>query len=259
VPESVVLLHGFSGTGRAWDGVAALLQAEGYRPLAVDLPGHGRAGDCERPITFAGCVAHVLAQSPERFVLCGYSLGGRIALHVALSAPERVSSLVLVSTSAGIEDTGERERRRVADERIAAELEGGTIESFIERWRAQPLFAGDPPAVDALAREDQQRNRPAALAAALRGLGPGEMQPLWGRLGELRMPVSVLVGERDARYRELGRRMAELAPQARMRVLPGGHVLHLESPVLTARALSEGLGAERALSERLDAETWARG
>src|ERR1700728_4014819 len=102
MPESVVLLHGFGNTHRAWDGVIAALDRERYRPLALDLPGHGEAADAERRITFAGCVEHVLARSPERFALCGYSLGGRVALHVALAAPERVSRLVLVSTSAGI-------------------------------------------------------------------------------------------------------------------------------------------------------------
>jgi 2-succinyl-6-hydroxy-2,4-cyclohexadiene-1-carboxylate synthase len=228
VPESVVLLHGFSATGRAWDGVAAALQREGYRPLAPDLPGHGAAADHERPITFAGCVRHVLAGAPDRFALCGYSLGGRVALHVALSAPERVSRLVLVSSTAGIEDAAEREERRRADGRLADELESVPFEEFIERWRAQPLFAGEPPEVGRLAREDQRRNRPDALAAVLRGIGTGEMQPLWGRLAELRMPVTVVVGDRDRKFRALGERMVGLMPDARLSVIAGGHNLPLE-------------------------------
>jgi 2-succinyl-6-hydroxy-2,4-cyclohexadiene-1-carboxylate synthase len=100
--ETAVLLHGFGGTRRAWDGVIERLPPEPYRPLALDLPGHGEYADATPPISFAGCVEHVLARAPERFALCGYSLGGRIALHVALTAPERVSRLVLVSTTAGI-------------------------------------------------------------------------------------------------------------------------------------------------------------
>src|ERR1700674_2117747 len=95
VSENIVLLHGFGGTRRAWDGVLAALPAERYRPLALDFPGHGAFAEAQRPITFEGCVEHVLALSPARFTLCGYSLGGRIALHVALAAPERVERLVL--------------------------------------------------------------------------------------------------------------------------------------------------------------------
>jgi 2-succinyl-6-hydroxy-2,4-cyclohexadiene-1-carboxylate synthase len=237
VPDSVVLLHGFSGTHRAWDGVAARLDPERYRPLALDLPGHGVAADVEHPITFSGCVSHVLTQSPERFVLCGYSQGGRVALHVALTAPERVSGLVLVSCSPGIEDAAERAARRRADRRLAEQLEAGPFDDFIERWRAQPLFAGEPAEASRLAREDQRRNRPTALAAALRGIGTGEMEPLWGRLAELTMPVTVLVGDRDEKFQVLGRRMVELMPRAQLAVAPGGHGLPLENPTAVARAI----------------------
>jgi 2-succinyl-6-hydroxy-2,4-cyclohexadiene-1-carboxylate synthase len=237
VPESVVLLHGFSGTHRAWDGVVARLDPERYLPLALDLPGHGAAADAERPITFSGCVAHVLAAGPERFVLCGYSQGGRIALHIALAAPERVSRLVLVSTSAGIEDAAERAGRRRSDHRLADELESIPFEDFIERWRTQPLFADEPPEVGRIAREDQRRNRPDALAAALRGLGTGEMEALWDRLAELQMPVIVLVGARDEKFQGLGKRMTELLPDAQLVVAPGGHGLPLENPAAVAVAL----------------------
>lgn len=237
MPESVVLLHGFSGTHRAWDGVLAALDSERYRPLAPDLPGHGQEADAERPITFAGCVAHVLARGPESFVLCGYSLGGRVALNVALAAPERVSRLVLVSCSPGIEDAGERARRREADELLARELETVPFADFVRRWRAQPVFAGEPEPAAALARADQHRNSPDALAAALRGLGAGAMQPLWGRLGELRMSVTVLAGARDHRYVAIARRMAGAIADAKLLVVPGGHGLVLESPAAVAEAI----------------------
>jgi 2-succinyl-6-hydroxy-2,4-cyclohexadiene-1-carboxylate synthase len=238
VPEDVVLLHGFSGTHRAWDGVVAHLSPERYRPLGLDLPGHGVYADAERPITFAGCVAHVLTRAPARFALCGYSLGGRVALHLALAAPARVTRLVLVSTMAGIEDTAERAERSAADHRLADELERVPFEGFIERWRTQPLFAGDPSEIGRLAREDQRRNRPDALAAVLRGIGSGEMSPLWGRLGELTMPVTVLVGDRDAKFRGLGQRMVDLLPHAELVLAPGGHGLPLENPAAVAQALN---------------------
>jgi len=237
VPESVILLHGFGGTGRAWDGVIERLDGERYLPLALDLPGHASAADSERPITFPGCVEHVLARAPERFALCGYSLGGRVALNVALATPERVTQLVLVSCSPGIEDPAERAERRRSDHRLADELERVPFEEFIERWRTQPLFADDPPYVGELARADQRRNRPEALAAAMRGIGTGEMEPLWGRLHELTMPVTVVVGDGDAKFRALGRRMAGLLPDAEMAIVPGGHSLALENPTAIARAL----------------------
>jgi 2-succinyl-6-hydroxy-2,4-cyclohexadiene-1-carboxylate synthase len=261
VGESVVLLHGFSGTRRAWDGVAARLRSERYLPLALDLPGQGEAADAERPITFASCVAHVLTRSPERFALGGYSMGGRIAMHVALVAPERVNRLVLVSTTAGIEDPTERARRRVSEHGLADELE--TIheqdtlpfEDFIERWHTQPLFADDPAEVGALARQDQRRNRPDALAAVLRGIGTGEMEPLWNRLAELTMPVRVVVGDRDAKFHALGQRLVALLPDADLHVVPGGHRLPLENPAALAKAFGVAKGPGVGALERVDPET----
>ncbi len=243
-PQNLVLLHGFSGTRHAWDGVVARLDPERYRPLALDLPGHGEAAAPDAPITFDSCVAAVLDASPERFALCGYSMGGRIALHVALAAPERVSRLVLVSSSPGIEDDAERAARRAADRTLADELERIPFDEFIERWRTQPLFADEPPDVGERAREDQRRNDPRRLAAALRGVGTGEMAPLWARLGELAMPVTVLVGARDAKFRELGARIVELLPSGRLVVVEGGHGLPLENPAGVAEALRASLSSD---------------
>jgi 2-succinyl-6-hydroxy-2,4-cyclohexadiene-1-carboxylate synthase len=237
-PDNVVLLHGFGGTRHAWDGVLAHLQTERYRPLALDLPGHGELADALRPITFDGCVQSVLERSPERFVLAGYSMGGRIALHVALAAPERVRRLVLISSTAGIEDPAERASRRGEDHRLADEIEGRPIEQFVSRWRAQPMFVEDPPEVDALARADQSRNRPDRIAAALRGIGTGNMSPLWDRLAELEMPVTLLAGERDRKFIALGKQMASLLPDAQLLLGSGGHCLLFENPKVVAAAIS---------------------
>lgn len=236
--KKVVLLHGFAGTRRTWEGVEKHLPTERYRPLALDLPGHGELVDAPRPLTFEGCVESVLERSPERFALAGYSMGGRIALHVALAAPERVRRLVLVAATAGIEDEGERALRRGSDGALAHDLETGSYERFIERWQAQPLFADEPVEVSALACEDQRRNRPQALAAVLRGIGTGEMSPLWGRLEELEMPVRIVVGDRDVKFQQEGRRMAALLPRAELRIVAGAHRLPLENPEAVAEAIA---------------------
>jgi 2-succinyl-6-hydroxy-2,4-cyclohexadiene-1-carboxylate synthase len=199
--------------------------------LAPDLPGHGTASGV-RPVTFERCVEDVLADAPERFTLAGYSMGGRIALHVALAAPERVGRLVLVATTAGIEDPDERAARRAADEQLADDVEAGSIDDFIARWSANPLFAGDPPEAVAFWHADMRRNTPAGLAAALRGIGTGAMEPLWDRLEELEMPVAVVAGERDQKFRALaGRMTARVRGEVEEVVLPGvGHGIPREAP-----------------------------
>jgi 2-succinyl-6-hydroxy-2,4-cyclohexadiene-1-carboxylate synthase len=238
VSEPLLLLHGFTQTGRGWDEVARHLAGERYRPLAPDLRGHGAAGS-RRPIDIASVVGDVHGLAPGRFALAGYSMGGRIALNVALAHPDRVTKLVLVAATAGIEDPAARAARRERDEELAAWIERHPIADFADRWGAQPLFARQTPEVAAAARADRLDNHPRHLAAALRGIGTGTMTPVWERLGELAMPVAVLAGERDAKFVALARRLADALPDATLTIVPrAGHALALEAPAAVAAAIA---------------------
>lgn len=235
--ETVILLHGFTLTGRSWGHVERMAEQAGHVPAAPDLRGHG-ASAAVRPIDVPHVVADVAALAEEA-VLCGYSMGGRIALHTALAHPERVRRLVLISTTAGIDDPAQRAERRAADEALATEIERDGLEAFAARWAAQSLFADLPPEAAAAAHADRLRNDAVGLAAALRGLGTGVMEPVWDRLGELRMPVTIMAGERDAKFLAIGRRLAGALPDPSLVVVPGaGHALHLEAPREVVAALS---------------------
>lgn len=234
MPAPVVALHGFTNTGRSWDAVATAL---GRALLAPDLRGHGSAS-AARPIAPEACAHDIAAVAPDRFVLVGYSMGGRVALRVALAHPERVEALVLVGATPGIADPVEREARAAEDEELAAWIEQASIEAFAERWGRNPLFKGQAPEVAEAARADRLRNQPSGLAAALRGLGQGACEPLWSRLAELRMPVTMIVGERDAKYRKIAERMAAALPQAELLTVPATrHAVHLEAPAIVAQAI----------------------
>ena len=229
------------GTRRAWDLVADRLAAERYRPLALDLRGHGDARD-RRPIGFAECAADVAAAAPDGSVLCGYSMGGRIALHVALADPGRVARLVLVATTAGIEDPSARGRGAARTTSAwPSEIEDGDIEAFADRWMAQPLFAGTSPrGGTALARGPaaQRPARAGGRAARRRSGGDGAALGPAGRARDARHG-----GGRSARraLRELGRRLARALPDARLELVPGaGHGLPREAPGAVAAAIATG-------------------
>jgi 2-succinyl-6-hydroxy-2,4-cyclohexadiene-1-carboxylate synthase len=235
MPETLVLLHGFGGTHRAWDPVLPELDHERYNPIVPDLRGHGtKAG--VRPISFDGCVADVLAAAPGPFALCGYSMGGRIAQQVALAAPERVTRLVLVATSAGIEDPDARARRLAEDRALADEVQDMTVEEFVARWQAQPVFAGTPPEAARSWGDDLARNDPRALAEALRTIGGGAMEPFWDRLGALPMPVTIVAGARDEKFaRWATEKYPKLIPHAEVHVIDGvGHGIPREAPAQLA-------------------------
>jgi len=224
----LVLLHGFTQTGRSWQPVHRALAGR-YRAVAPDLPGHGDFAG--RPASFAACDAYLRALVRGSHTLVGYSMGGRIALHAALAPDAAVRRLVMIGASPGLEDPGERAARRTADDALAARIEAIGLEAFVREWGAQPLFAGMPRGVAELAHADRMRNAAAGLATALRGLGTGVMPSLWERLGELALPVELVVGERDEKFRSVAERMAWALPSARVHVVAGaGHAVQLEAP-----------------------------
>ena len=224
--RDLVLLHGFTQTGASWEGVVRELAGR-YRPAPRILTPDLGAGPWEAELD------RLEALAPPRFTLAGYSMGGRLALALALRAPERVERLVLVSASPGLADAAERAARREADAALADRIEAIGTEAFAREWAAQPLFADQPPAVAAGAHADRLRRSAAEHAAQLRGLGTGVMPPLWDRLHELAMPVTLVVGERDAKFRAVAELMGFPAV-----VVPGtGHAVHLEAPAAIAAAL----------------------
>jgi 2-succinyl-6-hydroxy-2,4-cyclohexadiene-1-carboxylate synthase len=233
----LVLLHGFTQTGRSWQPIAHALAGR-YRSLAPDLPGHGDFAE-RRPASFAACDAYLRALRPGPFTLAGYSMGGRIALHAALSLGAIVERLVLIGASPGIADAAERAARKAEDAALADRIEAIGIEAFVREWSGQELFAGMPRGVAELADEDRLRNTAPGLAAALRGLGTGVMPPLWQRLGELTTPVDLVVGERDEKFGAIAERMGAALPSARLHVVEGaGHAVHLEAPEAVVELLA---------------------
>jgi len=182
----VVLVHGFTQTGRSWGPIATDLGHD-HEVVLVDAPGHGGSAAVRAGLT-AG--AALLGAAGGRATYVGYSMGGRLALHLALDRPDDVEALVLLGATAGIEDEEERAARRRSDEVWAGELEREGIDLFLRRWLAQPLFAGLPAAAADLG--DRRRNTVDGLASSLRLAGTGSQVPRWDELPRLRMPVLVL-------------------------------------------------------------------
>ncbi len=240
--ERLVLAHGFTQNTRCWGPFGHDLAAD-HQVVAVDLPGHGRSGPehDEADVVASG---RLLAAAGGEGVYIGYSMGGRMALHAALAGPELVQGLVLIGATAGIDGPAAREARRQADEVLAGHLIELGLPAFLDRWLANPLFAGLPPS--ATAREQRLANRPEGLSASLRRAGTGTQHPVWDRLESLEMPVLVLVGDHDAKFAELGQRLVDRLPNASLRSLPATHAVHLEQPTAAAvavrRFLAEYLG-----------------
>jgi 2-succinyl-6-hydroxy-2,4-cyclohexadiene-1-carboxylate synthase len=242
----LILLHGFAGNSENWAPHRAGFGAH-FRAISIDLLGHGQSDAPADPARYT--MDHTVADlqalcdqllSPlpeggrERYGLLGYSMGGRVALHLALAAPDQVGALILESASPGILDPDDRAKRRRGDEELAEFTERKGVAAFTRRWEALPLFASQrklPLPVRHLQRDQRLHNTPRGIANSLRGLGVGTTPPLHERLAELTMPTLLIVGALDERYREHAVTMAEQLPRARVAVVDdAGHNVHLEQP-----------------------------
>jgi len=232
VLPTLVLLHGFTQTRQSWRRTANEL-APRYRVITPDLPGHGQS--LHKTASFDACAAYVRALGPQ--TLAGYSMGGRIALYTALTVPG-IERLVLLGASPGIADEQERQARRRQDDELAARIEQIGVERFARQWAEQPLFQGQPERVRNAAYADRLRNTPEGLASALRGLGTGVMPSLWDDLKRLTIPVTLITGERDEKFRALAEQMRQRLPNATHVEIPGaGHAAQLEDPHAVAEAI----------------------
>lgn len=225
-----VLLHGFTQNARCW-GTFGIRLASAREVVAVDAPGHGRSGHDDADLPTA---ARLVGEVGGTADYIGYSMGGRVALHLALEQPQLVRSLVLVGATGGIDDDGERRARRQADEELARRLDSGPLDAFLDAWLAGPLFAELDR--EQACRDERSTNRAEGLAASLRHCGTGSQAPLWSRLAVIEQPVLVVAGERDPKFRALGERLVEaFGDNATLWVQPGaGHAVHLEQPDATA-------------------------
>jgi len=225
------------GSSADWLDVTSALK-DRFRCIAPDLPGHGASlGLPSGSYSFEGAARAVIrtldALGVGRATIVGYSMGGRLALYLALRHPERCAALFLESASPGLEDAAEREARRRSDEEKATRLESGDLEQFLRGWYSQPLFAS-------LARregifeemiEARRGNDAVELARALRGMGTGTQPSLWGELPGLVAPAVAVAGELDEKFVALSRRMAAASPNVRAALVPGaGHNTRAEAP-----------------------------
>lgn len=235
----LLLLHGFTGAASAWEAHIPAL-ARRRRVIAPDLLGHGASAAPADPERYRmeRCVADLLLLldvlgAPRADVL-GYSMGGRVALSLAAAAPERVGRLVLESASPGLADRLDRASRAASDDALADSIEREGLETFVARWETLPLFAsqaGLPEERRAALRAQRLRASPRGLANSLRGMGTGQMAPLWERLPGLATPALLLAGALDTKYCALARQMAARWPAARLAIVPdAGHTVHLERP-----------------------------
>ncbi len=256
----IVFIHGFTGSSEDW--LPIVNELEGIcDPLTIDLVGHGsneqpdRLSDYTIDEQIDRIKKYVDNSFHNKFMLAGYSMGGRIALHWALKYPERLYGLILESTTAGIEDESERHQRIEGDEELAQFIESNNMEVFVDKWMNLPLFATQSRMPEKIRNEIRSRklkNSKIGLTNTLRAAGTGRMQPVWNRLAQLSVPVLLITGSLDYKFTEINKRMASAIPKCKHKIInDAGHNTHLEKPKQYCQVVKEFIAYEMEKSKGL--------
>jgi 2-succinyl-6-hydroxy-2,4-cyclohexadiene-1-carboxylate synthase len=235
-----LLVHGFTGAKEDFVDWIDLLAALGWHAVAPDNRGHGVSSkpDDEASYTYSAFGEDTLALADalgwDRFVLLGHSMGGMIAQHVVLSAPERVAGLVLMDTGHGPVEGLDPSQVALGQEVVR---EGGLqVLADLQRERE--------PILDSPAHQRMVATRPGYLEWGERRMvacAPAmfcamaqqllECDDRLERLASVSAPTLVIVGEQDLPFVGPSERMTKTIPNARLAVLPdAGHSPQFENP-----------------------------
>ncbi len=235
----LILLHGFMGSGKYFDFLIPNLK-QFCNPITIDLLGHGETEGAELHYRFstkeqiADLKKLITEQLPNPAFLLGYSMGGRMALQLALHNMGLFAGLILESTTFGIENKQEREVRQVLDASRADDIMMD-FDGFVKKWSDLPIFNSDVVSHEQLRHISsiQKAQNPLWISNSLLGFGTGTMPSVKERLCDLKIPVQLIVGSKDLKYVHIMNAMhAELVNNDLEIVKNAGHRVHLDQPEL---------------------------
>ena len=235
------------GSSEDYCHVIELLRSQ-YCCMAIDLPGHGKTkvigadSSYDFTLTANGIIQLLDDLAIDRTAITGYSFGGRLALYLALTYPDRFDRVILESTSPGLKTATERQTRILSDAQIIRQLETENFPDFVTNWYRQKLFTGidtDPNFPSLLDR--RLTNNPTNLAKSLRFAGLATQPYLGDKLKIHPRPILLLVGALDRKFLSIGQILTQTSPHLTLKIIPhSSHNIHFQQPDLWASAISEG-------------------
>ncbi|HCI71093.1 MAG TPA: 2-succinyl-6-hydroxy-2,4-cyclohexadiene-1-carboxylate synthase [Balneola sp.] len=231
----LVLLHGFMGSSQSFKELIPSLSTF-CNPITIDLLGHGETDGSEMHYRFASReqTADIIKLISEQFqyplFLYGYSMGGRLALQIALQRPDLIQGLILESTTFGIENEQERQARQVLDAQRADSI-SGNFDQFLKEWELLPIFESNSLHKEAkiLIKEIQKNQTPLWISNSLLGFGTGNMPCVKNELDKLAMPVQLFAGENDQKFTNVMATMQNRISNATLKIFENAnHRVHIE-------------------------------
>lgn len=238
------LLHGFTGSPRSWSHLVEHAQFE-RPPLIPTLAGHGRDWRRRNVDSFEGELERI-ASEVERTVpprlICGYSMGARLALGLIARRPRLFDGAVLLGVHPGVQDERERVARREVDSARSRLLRDRGLAAFLETWEELPLFSTQralPAKILAEQRAIRLDHEAEGLARALELLGLAEMPSYRPFMRSAEMGITLVTGALDSRFSEIAAALRAANPAIDFERISGvGHNVVLEAPAALADLLN---------------------
>ncbi|WJX87640.1 hypothetical protein P8452_69808 [Trifolium repens] len=260
----LLFLHGFLGSGEDWITIMKTF-SESARCISIDLPGHGKStlhgvkSATGEPCFSLELVADILHKiihhvAPAKVTLVGYSMGARIALYMALRFSSKIKGAVLISASPGLKDKLARKIRAAKDDSRARSVIAHGLQLFLSSWYAGELWKSlrSHPHFNRIISTRLQHNDIQNLAQMLSGLSIGRHPPLWEDLPNCRVPLLIIHGEKDKKFKKIAQAMMnticsgleskdeEVNDMHEVVEIPNcGHAAHLENPLPVIAALRQ--------------------
>ena len=229
-------MHGFLGSSSDWKSIVKNLSSDFYC-LAIDLPGHGLSeiDDSKDSYTIENTAMYISEflqdNKFEKCNLVGYSMGGRIAIYLAIHYPDYFNKIIIESAQPGIKDDIEREQRKKHDKNLAQKLISKPFQEFLEFWYNQPIFETLKNHKNfANLFQSRLNNSPQKLAKSLEEIGAGAQQSLWAELRKIENSCLLITGEFDTKYQKIFSKMHKEIYSSNFVILKkSGHNTHFEN------------------------------
>tara|TARA_Y100001970_G_C14256653_1_gene875989 strand:+ start:8718 stop:9509 length:792 start_codon:yes stop_codon:yes gene_type:complete len=230
--KATVFLHGFTGSSQSWVDIIENFDGPA---ISIDIPGHAKSNISSK-YGVSDWINDLSKKTDtlniEKFNVCAYSMGGRLAIAYAAKYPNRINHLILESTSMGISDNKIKNKRLENDLELSRLIESD-YSSFLDRWEQNPLFSMQKKRnkkAFLLQRKERMRHNPLQLSQSLKTFSQGSMKSYEFEFSNFTFPISIINGNEDEKYIEIGRKMCKLNHNCSQYILKAGHNVHLENP-----------------------------
>lgn len=226
----ILFVHGLLSSRAQWAPNLAAF-TEQYRPVVVELLGHGRSpSPAELTAYSPSCYVEYFegirrAVGAERWYVVGQSLGAALTLRYAFDHPSRVIAQVFTNSMSALAPPEWDQRVREFFEQQAREFESHG-RAALEKHRLNPTRAGHfTPEVRAAFREDLKLHNLRGIA--MTGLHTSIQSSVYARVGENTVPTLLIVGKRDTHFKEAHHFAEKSFPHLTVRVMDAGHAVNL--------------------------------